>query len=478
MKPYFIFVIVFILFSCNNLFEENDNDKIVHKDYLSGYAQKGPYLNGSSITIYELDENLNQTGNTFVTQISNNTGSFTLNDLDLISQYVLLKVDGYYYNEVKGQNENAPLTLYAISDITDVSTLNVNIMTYLEKNRVEYLVNDGLGFSVAKDSAQKDLFRVFSINEDNISNSETLDMSQPSEGNAILLAISIILQSKLEIADFTELLANFINDFKEDGQINDSVMVKKLYQMANYPFLPSVRENLENRYDEIGITVEIPNFEYYIADFIESQNKDKPPVIVSDIDSNVYHVVHIGDQTWLKENLRVTHYRNGDPIPKVTDVTEWCTLTTGAYCYYDNDETNNETYGCLYNWYAVDDSRKIAPEGWHVPNDSEWTILTEFLGGEVVAGGKMKETGTTHWESPNTDAINESGFSALPGGYRGSNGSYYSMGSHANFWSSTEEGDFIDCPWARFRYLYYDNSEVGYGEIDGLQGISVRCVRD
>jgi uncharacterized protein (TIGR02145 family) len=137
---------------------------------------------------------------------------------------------------------------------------------------------------------------------------------------------------------------------------------------------------------------------------------------VTDIDGNIYHTVTIGTQVWMVENLKTTKYRNGDPIPNVTG-NAWAALTTGAYCWYNNDAaTYKATYGALYNWYAVADSRNIAPTGWHVPTDAEWTTLTTFLGGESVAGGKLKETGTNHWTSPNTGATNETGFTALPGG--------------------------------------------------------------
>ena len=194
---------------------------------------------------------------------------------------------------------------------------------------------------------------------------------------------------------------------------------------------------------------------------------------VTDIDGNVYQTIIIGTQEWMMENLKVTHYRNGEAIPTGHSNSEWSNLSTGAYCAYDNNESNADTYGYLYNWYAVDDSRNIAPEGWHVPTDDEWQILVDYLGGSSVAGGKMKETGTEHWNSPNTGATNESGFTALPGGYRGLNGSYYGMGFGC-FWSSTEGSSYH--AWSR--RLSYGNSEV-YRNYDGKHaGFSVRCLRD
>jgi len=193
-----------------------------------------------------------------------------------------------------------------------------------------------------------------------------------------------------------------------------------------------------------------------------------------DIDSNIYPTVKIGDQWWMAENLKVTRYRNGDDIPIVTDDTEWKNLTTGAYCNYNNNSDNADIYGRLYNWYAVNDSRNIAPLGWHVPSDEEWQTLIDYLGGESVAGGKLKETGTTHWNSPNEGATNESGFAALPGGYRNDTGTFDDLGRNAHFWSSAE--DSSSHAWNR--ELGYTNATVHRSSYDKQNGFSVRLVRD
>jgi uncharacterized protein (TIGR02145 family) len=202
---------------------------------------------------------------------------------------------------------------------------------------------------------------------------------------------------------------------------------------------------------------------------------NSPQGAVSDIDGNIYHTVTIGTQVWMVENLKTTKYRNGDPIPNITEGTDWVNLKIGAYCNYNNDEINSTTYGRLYNWYAVSDSRNIAPTGWHIPTMDEWTILTNYLGGISVAGGKLKEIGTTHWESPNTVATNETGFTALPGGYR-----YYLVGpfkligSAGYWWSSTEINK--DEIWTR--YIIDDSNEFAGWSSNKNYGHSVRCVKD
>ncbi|GEM_PF-3097955 len=196
---------------------------------------------------------------------------------------------------------------------------------------------------------------------------------------------------------------------------------------------------------------------------------------MTDQDGNVYKIVKIGSQWWMAENLRVTHYRNGDAIPNVTDNTEWTGLSTSAWCAYNNDNGNIDTYGLLYNWYAAVDSRNIAPEGWHVPTDEEWQTLVDYLGGYSVAGGKLKESGTSHWSSPNSGANNESGFSALPGGYRHyNNGTYSNMGNFGYWWSSTEYSSTYAWP----RRLNYNNSDVYRDHFSKRYGFSMRLIRD
>ncbi|MBM3708559.1 MAG: hypothetical protein FJW69_09555 [Actinobacteria bacterium] len=208
----------------------------------------------------------------------------------------------------------------------------------------------------------------------------------------------------------------------------------------------------------------------------------KHPKII-DIDGNSYQVVKIGNQLWMAKNLRVTHYVNGDPIPNVTSDRQWIHIgyftdsLEGAYCYYNNDVNNLSTYGCLYNWFAIIDSRSICPTGWHIPTAEEWRILETYLGGSSVAGGKMKEAGDKYWDFPNTGANNVSGFCALPGGYRNPDGSYHSIGSIAQIWSSTELQD-KDQYWTFSCSLRCFGSDLSLSPANQANGFSVRCIKD
>lgn len=184
----------------------------------------------------------------------------------------------------------------------------------------------------------------------------------------------------------------------------------------------------------------------------------------------------IGTQTWDKCNLNVTTYRNGDTIPEVTDPSVWASLTTGAWCYYNNDPANGPIYGKLYNWYAVNDPRGLAPVGKHIPSDEEWTTLTNSLGGLTIAGGKMKEAGLCHWQTPNTGATNESGFTALGAGRRINSGTFDAINIVNRTWSSTEVSTLTSFAW--LRNTGYNSADViRLGEQKG-SGFPVRCLLD
>lgn len=194
---------------------------------------------------------------------------------------------------------------------------------------------------------------------------------------------------------------------------------------------------------------------------------------VTDIDGNVYQTVVIGGQEWMAENLRTARYRDGIAIPNVQDNAEWENATTGAWSNYNHDAANDVVYGKLYNWYAVEDSLGLCPEGWHVPSDDEWSELIDTVGGDKNAGCTMKETGTSHWESPNTCATNKSGFTGLPGGYRDPSG-FVNLGRYGAWWSTAENN--AERGW--FRILNYNNSNVYRLFQSKTNGVSVRCVRD
>jgi uncharacterized protein (TIGR02145 family) len=191
-----------------------------------------------------------------------------------------------------------------------------------------------------------------------------------------------------------------------------------------------------------------------------------------DINYNIYNVIIIGSQAWFGENLRVTSCNDDNAISNITDGTAWGTLTTPAYCWYNNDPIYESEYGALYNWYAVN-TGKLCPVGWHVPTYADWSTLRTYLGGQLVTGGKLKEAGTVHWKSPNTGATNETGFTALPGGDR--RGGFIEMGQRGYWWLATEYSTIT--AWGT-SIIYYEPVVFEIDSNDKKCGLSVRCIRD
>lgn len=759
---------------------KEEKEKVIKKSSLTGFVQKGPYVNGTGIQLFELNSGFTQTGKVFNTVIVNNRGSFEINNIELSSQYVELLANGYYFNEITGDVSASSLSLYALSDITDISTVNVNILTHLEKSRVVYLVKNGKTFSEAKQTAQSEVLGIFGFQLDGIADSEMLDITVNNQGNAILLAISLILQGGRSVGDLTELLANIITDIQSDGILNSEVLLEKMRSSAMALDYQSIRENLQSRYQSLGLSTTIPGFESYVDEFLAHTGKvptvteqsatnvttsgtvlnatinandlstvvtfeygkttdyggvvtasqspvsghnntpvsgtvseldpgtkynfrvkaensmgvvyggnvtfltggQKPSVttqnptlilttgaslngivnanslisevkfeygltsaygttvnalqspvsgesdtpvsavisgldlattynfrvfsenslgisygdnitfltagqkpsattqqatgltttgatlngivnpnhltttvtfeysltsdygsivtaslspitgstytevsvniselspgtvyhyriraenmlgveysgdskfttfIVKDIDGNYYSAVFIGDQVWLKENLRTTTFNDGDPIPNVKEDWAWGILVTPAYAWFNhNKDAYKETYGALYNWYAVANV-KLCPDGWHASTELDWKELELSLGMTLEEyeedgwidnprgtdeGGKLKETGLVHWWPPNASATNEIGFTGLPGGYRNPNiYGFYNMHEHAGFWTSTSAND--SDAWARS--LNHHKPWIARATVDKKIGYSVRCIKN
>jgi uncharacterized protein (TIGR02145 family) len=197
---------------------------------------------------------------------------------------------------------------------------------------------------------------------------------------------------------------------------------------------------------------------------------------ITDIEGNVYYTVTIGTQIWMAENLKTTKYRNGDPIPNAIEDSVWWNPYTKAYCDYNNDTNNGKIYGHLYNWWVVNDSRNIAPTGWHVPSKGEWTILINYLGGDSLAVSKLMECdcAQTHWHSMGlAGGTNESGFTALPGGYRNSLGGFTDLHYVGNWWTSTDNSS--DMAWyINLNWVPTEKAKT----ITKKGGASVRCIKD
>jgi len=248
------------------------------KENLIGAVQKGPFISGTTINIYELNQSFIQTGFSYNAMTTDNVGSFNLpKGLELSSNNLLFVAQGFYYNEVTGKNSEVPLTLSLLSDITDQTKVNINLLTSLEKQRVMYLIENGVSYSEASAQARKEILDIFYISKSDISQSQDLDITQEGDDNAILLAISVILQGYRSTSELSLLLSEIGNDIKEDGRLNSERLRTELINDAVLIDLEEVRENLETFYFDNNITVSVPDFETYVKQFISKNESSSTP---------------------------------------------------------------------------------------------------------------------------------------------------------------------------------------------------------
>ena len=270
-KLLYIFLGLSLMFGCSDDSDgDNSNNNNIEGANISGFAQKGPFLNGSSVILSELNESLTQTGLTYTSQIIDNTGAFEITGISLASSYAALRVDGYYFNEVCGEQSNSQITLNAISVISDERNININVLTHLEKARVEYLMNNNsLTIDEAKSQAQSEVLAIFNISE-SIDSSENLDISSQTTGDAVLIAVSSILQGFRSESEYSELMANIITDIRTDGELNSSSLGSQLISQAVLLNASDITSNIESRYESLGMNISVPEFESYITNFINN----------------------------------------------------------------------------------------------------------------------------------------------------------------------------------------------------------------
>jgi len=279
MKKILLFILVFFLWTCSkdskSPSEPEQPPIVVNLTSLNGQAQKGPFNNGTAINVAELSNTLSPTGRNFSSSITDNTGRFTVANVQLESPYVELRANGYYFNEVKNEISSGQLTLYALSDLRGKTSLNVNIITHLEKNRIAILMSEpnSKTFAQAKLQAQEEILAIFDFSRANMPASELLDISQGGAANAKLLAISAIVQGNLTVGQMSELLANISTDLASDGVLNDANLKNTLINNSKNLDLNAIRTNLANRYQSLGISATIPDFESEVNQFL------KPPVV-------------------------------------------------------------------------------------------------------------------------------------------------------------------------------------------------------
>jgi uncharacterized protein (TIGR02145 family) len=403
---------------------------------------------------------------------------FSSNGLCPLTLNIKLYLQGYYKSN---QNQMTPLRKNARVSPSQDEVDEVTVSLYSKYDVINPIIAAatavvgtngivGLKFAVLPDEyyilvEHKNTIKTWSATPVAITNGTTYDFTTAASqayGN-----------NQIEVA--SGIYAIYSGDMNQDGTINEADL--PIFTIAN---TTAAHGYVVSDLNGDG-SVDLLDYPIYKNNAAASVNAVRPvPLPIASLPN-----VTIGTQVWQSTNLNVATYRDGTPIPQVTDPTAWANLTTGAWCYYNNTIANDTTYGKLYNWYAVagihdndpnTPNKILAPEGWHVPTDAEWTKLTTFLGGDNVAGGKMKATGTSLWLSPNTGATNSSSFTGLPAGCRLYGGTFGNGGAYCDWWSSSEsEGSTTS---ALNRYLGYGNGNAWRGSRNKGNGFSVRCLRD
>ena len=404
--------------------------------------------------------------------------------------------------------QNFQITFSGTGASTTVNTVkveNLNTGTSLTLNGSDIL---RLTIATAVNSPKDNQSSELRIYPNPMTDYTTLEISPPLAGNAVIVVSEITGKSVYKIQSYLGNLKHYYlltglkngiyvvniksNGYQLSGKLvsngnsNGAIRIEKINSITQSVDIKKLETESKgslatvdmfytagNRLKFTGIS---GNYSTVITDIpVSDKTINFNFVACTDGDNNNYPVLEIGAQVWMAENLKTTKYKDGSTvIPLKIDNTEWSNLITPGYCWYNNNEaTYKTTYGALYNWYTVS-TGNLCPTGWHVPKDPEWTTLTDYLGGISIAGGKLKETGITHWNDPNADATNETGYTALPGGYRGSSGTFSYIASGAIFWSATEND--VTTSWGRD--MGYGNSYVNRNFFNKNLGLSVRCLKD
>ena len=443
---------------------------------VAGLTQKGPFVKGAAVTVQGIDcKTLKFTDELFEGEVKSDKGDFTVEDVSLKSTCALFEVTGVYRNEITGNKSSDELTLHALTDLKDRKNVNINVLTELEYERLMFLVTEkGKKFAEAKERAEKEVLAAFDIKGDFVE-FENLNIFESGDENAALLAVSVMMQAETNDAGLVTRMEKFVESFAETGKWKDSGTKKTISEWAIEVTanggLDSIRKNVEAW--DLGDTV--PAFEKFIEAYadgdsvvlivtpkssssetsVSSSSRDttynaEKNTLTDTRDGKVYRTVTIGNQIWMAENL---NYK-----------------TDSSFCYNDSAEYCAK-YGRLYIWDAAMDA---CPDGWHLPDSTEWNTLFSAVGGKSTAEEVLKST--SGWVGEKGEARNGTdnyGFAALPAGVRDERGGLFSReGGTAKFWSSTERSS--DMATNIILYYYFDVFEAS-GRHDAM---SVRCLND
>ena len=431
---------------------------------VAGVSQKGPFATGSIVSVQGVDcKTLELTGEKFTGNVKSDKGDFAIDGVNLKSSCALFEVTGYYLNEVTGKESSDKLSLKALTDLSVRKTVNVNLLTHLEYERLKHLVTvEKMDFAAAKAQAEREVLTSFDI-ANNVDEFENLNIFEKGDGNAALLAVSVLMQADADVAKLEERTNEVSSAIAKNGLWDDdetkSEVAEWVAAAKENGQIEKIRQNLES----LNYASEIPAFETYVESFGENLTRESflnPQVqydsIVDNRDGQVYKTVKIGEQVWMAQNLNYI-----DTAKAIFKDSSWC---------YDNNPRNCTLAGRLYTWTVAKDS--LCPEGYHLPDTTEWNTLFASVGGTANAGTVLRSI--LGWDSVN--GTNDYGFSAVAVGERYHSGSFDSEGTKAFIWTATalpEESEN-----SAYAAYFVENATVSFKKNFKDNGASVRCLKD
>lgn len=431
---------------------------------VAGVSQKGPFVKGSAVTVQGIDcKTMELTGERFDGIVKSDKGDFTVENVSLSSTCAVFEVTGYYLNEISGKKTNSELTLRALTDLTDRKNVNINLLTHLEYERIKYLVTvKKLSFAEAKTQAEREVLASFDISNE-VEGFENLNIFESGDGNAALLAVSVLMQADADVAKLEERTNEFSAAIATNGSWDNEEAKTEIADWVRDAEasgkIEMIRKNVENWNESNKVSA----FEKYVEGFGEDLSRDSylNPVtpydsIVDNRDGQVYKTVKIGEQVWMAQNLNYI-----DTAKAGFKDNSWC---------YDNNPRNCALAGRLYTWTVAKDS--LCPEGYHLPDTTEWNTLFTSVGGTANAGTVLRSI--LGWDSVN--GTNDYGFSAVAVGERYHSGSFDSEGTKAFIWTATalpEESEN-----SAYAAYFVEDATVSFKKNFKDNGASVRCLKD
>ena len=460
-----VFAILFAACSDSKVAGGSSDDAGIIADLnVAGVSQKGPFVKGSAVTVQGIScESMTLTGEKFEGVVKSDKGDFEIKNVNLSSTCAVFEVTGFYLNEISGQKTNSELTLRALTDLKDRKSVNINLLTHLEYERIKYLVTvEKMSFAEAKAQAEREVLASFDISNQ-VDEFENLNIFESGDGNAALLAVSVLMQADADVAKLEERTNEFTTAIVKNGSWDDE---KTKTEIADWVRdaeasgkIEMIRKNVESWSDSNKASA----FEKYVEDFGEGLSRDSylnPATpydsIVDNRDGQVYKTVKIGEQVWMAQNLNYI-----DTAKALFKGNSWC---------YDNNPRNCALAGRLYTWTVAKDS--LCPDGYHLPDTTEWNTLFEFVGGTANAGAVLRSL--LGWDSVN--GTNDYGFSAVAVGERYHSGSFDSEGAKAFIWTSTALMD--ESENSAYAAYFVENTAVAFKKNFKDNGASVRCLKD